>query len=107
MREIPLVQVQLPSGARPSTSRALQRTGMTYSPGLTVGHGPQQEAWHLQVFSGRHQHSDEGVPHPSHRAGHVREEEEICVWVEDLPCGLLGKLNKWCLSAQFPSWKTF
>lgn len=44
MREIPLVQVQLPSGARPSTSQALQRTGVAYSPGLTIGHGPQQEA---------------------------------------------------------------
>ena len=44
MREIPLVQVQLPSGVRPSTILALQRTGVAYSPGLTVAHGPQQEA---------------------------------------------------------------
>jgi len=51
----------------------------------------------MQVFGGRHQHSDGGVPHPSHRAGHVREEEEISVWVEDFLCGLLGKLNKCCL----------
>lgn len=54
----------------------------------------EEDHGHLQVFGVRHQHSDEGVPHHSHRAGQVTGEEEICVWVEDLPCGLLGNINK-------------
>ena len=46
---------------------------------------PQEEGHgHLQVFACRRQHSDEGVPHPSHRAGHVKDEEYTYLRVEDL-----------------------